>query len=66
MGKTNQLADVLSRRFEPAKQWVLPEVLASAKERELPVRATSWYKGACPPSLPPSSVELRGVRRMSV
>ena len=44
-GLTNTVADVLSRRNDPAKQpWQLPAELQEVEETKLPTRDASYYK----------------------
>ena len=49
-GITNVLADGLSRRWQPGKNWVLPAALQSAKAVSPPQRPRSWYRTLSSPS----------------
>lgn len=49
-GVANAIADALSRRFQPSKQWAVPPALASVPETILPRRRASWYLSAGDPS----------------
>ena len=49
-GVSNSVADRLSRRWEPAKPWALPELLASATRVAVPQRDASWYAALTPPA----------------
>ena len=44
-GIVNQTADILSRRYDPAKaaSWKLPSTLAAATRTRLPFRGSSYY-----------------------
>ena len=45
-GKSNEVADILSRRFMPGVGFVLPEFLANARETKLPSRGWNFYRTA--------------------
>ena len=43
-GISNTIADALSRRYDPAKTWSLPALLAGVPETVLPPRTPDYYK----------------------
>ena len=43
-GVQNTVADVLSRRYEPGRQWAVPEILHAVAEFVPPARPRSWWR----------------------
>ena len=55
-GVSNIVADVLSRRLQPDKRWVVPDCLRHVPEARLPARDRAWYRTLDPPLLRPADV----------
>ena len=49
-GISNTIADALSRRYDPAKTWSVPALLADVPETVLPTRTPGYYKTLKPRS----------------